>query len=90
MFSDIKFTGVKGGNIGEFTPERIAASSKKLGLSSEASQRFEKGVDPNGIIRASNRATSLLADIAGGSVLKGIVDNYPKHIEAKKIFHTFS
>ncbi|TFH02263.1 MAG: phenylalanine--tRNA ligase subunit beta [Calditrichales bacterium] len=60
-----------------FNPSRIGPSSKKLGLSSEASQRFERGVDPNGIPFACDRAAFLLAEIAGGQVLKGMVDECP-------------
>jgi len=68
-----------------FNPVRISASSKSLGLSSEASQRFERGVDPQGIPFACDRAAFLMAELAGGQVLKGIVDEYPEKIEARKI-----
>lgn len=68
-----------------FHPERIARSSKKLGLSTEASQRFERGTDPNGVIRAANRAAQLMAELAGGKVATGIVDVYPQPILPKKI-----
>jgi len=68
-----------------FKPTRIAFSSKRLGLSSEASQRFERGTDPNGVIRAINRAASLIARIAGGRIAKGIYDVYPKAIESVQI-----
>ena len=64
-----------------FKPQRIASSSKKLGLSSEASQRFERGVDPNGVPLAINRAASLIAELAGGKIPAGMVDVYPKPIE---------
>ena len=68
-----------------FNPLRISASSKNLGLSSEASQRFERGVDPQGIPFACDRAAFLMAELAGGQVLKGIVDEYPHKIKAEKI-----
>jgi phenylalanyl-tRNA synthetase beta chain len=68
-----------------FNPTRIGVSSKKLGLPSEASQRFERGVDPNGIPYACDRAASLMADLAGGEILEGIIDEYPKKINAKNI-----
>jgi phenylalanyl-tRNA synthetase beta chain len=68
-----------------FTPERIGVSSKKLGLPSEASQRFERGVDPNGIPFACDRAASLMAELAGGEILKGIVDEYPDPFKPLKI-----
>ncbi len=68
-----------------FNPVYIGASSKKLGLSTEASQRFERGIDPNGVIRAVDRASALMVELAGGVVLKGIVDEYPKKIEPLKV-----
>jgi len=68
-----------------FKPERIGVSSKKLGLPSEASQRFERGVDPNGIPFACDRASWLMSELAGGEILDGIVDEYPVKINPKKI-----
>ncbi len=68
-----------------FKPERIALSSRRLGLSSEASQRFERGADPNGVITAINRASSLMQDLAGGTVAEGICDVYPKEIKPHRI-----
>ncbi len=68
-----------------FNPVRIGVSSKKLGLPSEASQRFERGVDPNGIPFACDRAAFLMAELAGGEVLEGIVDEYPIKYFPKKI-----
>jgi len=68
-----------------FNPTRISRSSKKLGLSTEASQRFERGTDPNGVIFAANRAAYLMQKIAGGEILSGTIDNYPNQIKKKKI-----
>jgi phenylalanyl-tRNA synthetase beta chain len=51
-----------------------------LGISTEASQRFERGVDPNGVVNAANRACQLLEELANGKVLKGAVDNYSSSI----------
>ena len=51
----------------------VRQASSRLGLRSEASSRFEKGVDPNRVELALNRAAQLLAELAGGTVLKGIV-----------------
>lgn len=61
-----------------FNPEYINRSSKKLGLNSEASQRFERGTDPNGVLRALDRAASLMVDLAGATVVKGVADDYPQ------------
>jgi phenylalanyl-tRNA synthetase beta chain len=69
-----------------FKPERISKSSKKLGLSSEASHRFERGTDPNeNILNALNRAADLISQFAGGKICEGIADHYPLKIENKTI-----
>ena len=68
-----------------FDPGKIRNSSKKLGLYTEASKRFERGCDPNDIEFALDRVCSIIAEIAGGEVLKGIIDNYPSKIEKIKI-----
>ena len=44
-----------------------------MGLRSDASTRFEKGVDPNRVIAAAERAAQFLAELAGGEVLAGSV-----------------
>jgi len=51
----------------------VRKTSSRVGLRSEASSRFEKGVDPNRVELALNRAAELLETLAGGTVLKGIV-----------------
>jgi phenylalanyl-tRNA synthetase beta chain len=49
-----------------FAPDAIAGRARRYGLITDASQRFERGVDPRGQERALERATRLLTDIAGG------------------------
>jgi phenylalanyl-tRNA synthetase beta chain len=61
-----------------FTPAQVRATSKALGLSTEASYRFERGTDPEIVATASDRAAALIAEIAGGEVLGGLVDVYPR------------
>ena len=68
-----------------FEPTHIAKSSRGLGLSTEASQRFERGADPNGVIKAIDRAADLMADLATGRIAMGIADAYPKKIESQKV-----
>ncbi len=51
-----------------FSPESIAGRARKLGLHTDASHRFERGVDPNLPLLAIERATALLVEIAGGEV----------------------
>ncbi|MGH0036535.1 MAG: phenylalanine--tRNA ligase subunit beta [Myxococcota bacterium] len=55
-----------------FHPRRVRRTARRLGLSSDASYRFERGVDRNGIERAADRAARLIAELAGGEVSKGI------------------
>ncbi len=68
-----------------FKPESIQRSARYLDIHSEASQRFERGADPNGVLYALDRAAQLIAELAGGEVLKGAVDEYPRKIEPKRI-----
>ncbi|WP_342525147.1 phenylalanine--tRNA ligase subunit beta [Chryseomicrobium sp. FSL W7-1435] len=68
-----------------FTGSFVRQTSKKLGLRSDASARFEKGVDPNRVEAAAERAAQLLAELAGGTVLAGSVvvdelDKTPKKV----------
>jgi phenylalanyl-tRNA synthetase beta chain len=60
-----------------FDPVCIRKTSKKTGLSTDASHRFERGVDPDGTITALNRATQLIAEIGGGQCVRGVIDEYP-------------
>jgi phenylalanyl-tRNA synthetase beta chain len=68
-----------------FDPKVIRRGRMFLDLSTESSQRFERGADPNGVIKAIDHAAQLLADLAGGKVLKGVVDNYPSVIKPVQI-----
>ncbi|WJY28024.1 phenylalanine--tRNA ligase subunit beta [Sporosarcina trichiuri] len=56
-----------------FAPASVRQTSKEVGLRSDASVRFEKGVDPNRVAEAAERAAQLMADLAGGTVLAGSV-----------------
>ncbi len=69
-----------------FNPYSIRRTARGLGLSSEASQRFEKGVAPDGVMAAQNRAAYLMSELANGKVLRGVIDNYPNPVEEKKIY----
>ena len=57
-----------------FNPSWVRRSARRLGLPTEASYRFERGVDRNGIGRAADRAARLIAELAGGSVSRGRVE----------------
>jgi phenylalanyl-tRNA synthetase beta chain len=49
-----------------FTPQTVRRTSRRLGLSSDSSYRFERGVDPGSVLAASERATQLILQVAGG------------------------
>lgn len=68
-----------------FKPENVRATSKKLGLRTESSSRFEKGVDQELAEQAVNRAAQLVEMLGAGRVLKGIVDEYPTKSEQETI-----
>jgi phenylalanyl-tRNA synthetase beta chain len=63
----------------------ISRTSKRLGLRSESSHRFERGVDPNGVLVASTRAAQLLAEVAAASAIGDTVDEYPVPVEPERI-----
>ncbi len=73
-----------------FDPKNIRKTSKKLAIQSEASYRFERGVDPNGIIYSSNLASNLIQLTCGGVIEEPILDSYPKIIENKQANLRFS
>ena len=60
-----------------FNPANIRRTSKYLGLSTEASYRFERGTDINITVHAANRAAQMIQEIAGGELLQGVLDVYP-------------
>ncbi len=68
-----------------FNPMTIRKTAKRLGITTEASLRFERGVDPNNTIYAINRAVQLISEIANGKIAQGIVDIYPYPIAQKKV-----
>src|SRR5438270_7205165 len=68
-----------------FQAANIRRTSVKLGLRTDASSRFEKGLDPNLTVIAANRAMQLMAELAGGTVHPGIVDNYPRPVQPRTI-----
>ena len=68
-----------------FNTASISRTSRRLGLISEASLRFERGVDPELAVRAADRAAALIAEVGGGTVAPGIVDAYPGEREPLRI-----
>ncbi len=68
-----------------FEPVSLRRTSKALGLRTEASMRFERGVDPNLADLASRRCAELILKLAGGELLAGVVDIYPAKSAPKTI-----
>ncbi|MFW6034893.1 MAG: phenylalanine--tRNA ligase subunit beta [Halothermotrichaceae bacterium] len=68
-----------------FNPVNIRKTAKTLGLPSEASHRFERGIDIGSVVEASNRAAYLFQEYAGGEIVPGIIDMYPESFEQPKI-----
>ena len=60
-----------------FNPISIRRTAKRLNLNSEASHRFERGVDPRGTVAALHRAAQLIAELGGGILVEGHIDVHP-------------
>lgn len=71
-----------------FDPVSIRRTSKALGLRTEASYRFERGCDPEMAELASHRTAELIQQIAGGEILTGVVDAYPRREKRVEIGFT--
>ncbi|MEX1993641.1 MAG: phenylalanine--tRNA ligase subunit beta, partial [Steroidobacteraceae bacterium] len=63
-----------------FAPDAIAGRARRYGMQTDASQRFERGVDPRGQERALERATQLLTDIAGGKPGPAVITQVETHL----------
>src|SRR5438105_11818520 len=68
-----------------FNAANVRRTSVALGLRTDASGRFEKGLDPELVIAGANRAAQLMADLVGGTVHPGIVDCYPHPVQARTL-----
>src|SRR5579862_3944658 len=71
-----------------FDPIAVRRTSKALGLRTEASYRFERGADPEMAELASRRTAELIQQVAGGEVLSGVIDLYPRPEPLRKIKFT--
>jgi phenylalanyl-tRNA synthetase beta chain len=72
-----------------FNPISVRKSAKRHGLNTDASFRFERGIDPNITEFALKRAALLIKELAGGEITSDIVDIYPKKIEDFPVFLHF-
>ena len=72
-----------------FNPVSIRKSAKRHGLNTDASFRFERGIDPSITEYALKRAAILIQEVAGGEITSDIVDIYPKKVEDFSVFIHF-
>ncbi|MFT3916328.1 MAG: phenylalanine--tRNA ligase subunit beta [Anaeromyxobacteraceae bacterium] len=68
-----------------FAPGGIRRTSRRHGLKSEASYRFERGADPGMVVRAADRCAALIAELSGGTVRPGMVDAHPRPVPAPEV-----
>jgi len=68
-----------------FKPTMIRRTSKRHGLHTESSHRFERGADIDMIPIALNRAASLIAELSGGQIISGMIDVYPQQLKPVSI-----
>lgn len=72
-----------------FNPVSIRKSAKRHGLNTDASFRFERGIDIENVETALRRAAILITEIAGGDITSDIVDLYPKKVKPHEVFLSF-
>ncbi|GAA3520320.1 phenylalanine--tRNA ligase subunit beta [Aquimarina addita] len=72
-----------------FNPVSIRKTAKRHGLNTDASFRFERGIDPNITEYALKRAALLIQELAGGVITNNIIDLFPKKIEDAQVFLSF-
>ena len=65
-----------------FSPPSVRRTSRVLGLRTEASHRFERGTDYDGVLRAQERCVALICEIAGGTATEDAIDVYPIPLSA--------
>ncbi len=73
-----------------FNPTSIRKSARRHGLSTDASFRFERGIDPNGCLYALKQAALLVKELAGGTISMDIVDHYPAPLENSRVELAYS
>ncbi|MBI4225160.1 MAG: phenylalanine--tRNA ligase subunit beta [Candidatus Sungbacteria bacterium] len=73
-----------------FDPMRVRAASQLLRLKTDASYRFEHGLDPNETVAAVDRLATLIQKLSEGKIVSGIIDVYPKKVFAQKIIFSVS
>ena len=68
-----------------FNPASVRRTARLLGLQTEASYRFERGADPEGVLRAQERCVALICEIAGGVASEDALDVYPNRFSPSAV-----
>lgn len=68
-----------------FDPVSVRRTARRLGLATDASHRFERGVDPEGTCFALDRAARLMVEVSGATLINGCIDERPRVIERRTI-----
>lgn len=68
-----------------FNPASVRRTAKLLSLHTEASHRFERGTNPEGVLTALNRCVSLICEVAGGVATKDVIDVYPNPAKTRSV-----
>jgi phenylalanyl-tRNA synthetase beta chain len=61
-----------------FDPHSVRVTARQLGMDTEASRRFERGADREGVLRAQQRCIELICELAGGVATEDAIDSYPQ------------
>jgi phenylalanyl-tRNA synthetase beta chain len=69
-----------------FEPNSVRRTARALGMDTEASRRFERGADREGVLRAQERCVQLICELAGGVASEDAIDVYPQPLEPRKIY----
>ena len=72
-----------------FNPVSVRKTAKRHALNTDASFRFERGIDPNSVEYALKRAANLILEVAGGKISSEIADFYPTKIEDFQVFLSY-
>ena len=68
-----------------FDPDSVRRTARQLGMDTEASRRFERGADREGVLRAQERCVQLICELAGGVATEDWIDVYPQPLEPRTL-----
>jgi phenylalanyl-tRNA synthetase beta chain len=68
-----------------FNPDSVRRTARSLGMDTEASRRFERGADCDGVVRAQQRCVELICELAGGVATTDAIDVYPNPISQRMV-----